>query len=268
MKYAVSPEGVQALNSMSSSTRTSISSLVASINSVMSSLNEYSGSLGPHHKDILESLKDITDSIKQNENSINDIANILDTVANNYQGVIDKKLNAGGNQSGNASGGAGGLGSGGTGSGASGAGNSNGLNEHGVQSIESIKSWIGSINPNPNNDFRREINCGKCAAAVEKRFNGDNTASAGFGTYSIDEMNSITGKTQTRMTPEKIKDYIISQGPGSHAVVGVDRGNNQPGHWFNIYYDGNKVYTIDGQVGTISDWPPNYGNVTVWDVSI
>ena len=40
------------------------------------------------------------------------------------------------------------------------------------------------------------------------------------------------------------------------------------GHWFNAWCDGKKVYAIDGQTGTVSDWPPDYGNVTNWDMSV
>lgn len=140
-------------------------------------------------------------------------------------------------------------------------------NEFGVQSVESIGKWLKEINPNPQNDMKRYENCGKCAAAVFMRLNGNQSAFAGIGTYSIRQMNKLTGKTQTTMTPDQIRDFLIAQGPGSHAVVGVDRASGA-GHWFNAYYDGHQVYTIDGQDGSISGWPPNYEKVVHWDVSI
>ena len=57
-------------------------------------------------------------------------------------------------------------------------------------------------------------------------------------------------------------------GAGSHAIIGIDRTQG-PGHWFNTYCpDGKNVYAVDGQTGKISDWPPDYGNVTNWDMSI
>lgn len=141
------------------------------------------------------------------------------------------------------------------------------LNEFGVQSIESVMSWITSINPNPRNDPRRSVNCGQCAAAVYKRLSGEGDVVAGLGTYSIEEMNSITGRTQTSMTPEQIERHLVSQGAGAHAVVGVDRASGA-GHWFNAYYDGHRVCTIDGQGGLVEGWPPDYGNVVHWDVSV
>ena len=140
-------------------------------------------------------------------------------------------------------------------------------NEFGVQSIESIKNWIESVNPNPHNDPRRTVNCGQCAAAVFRRLDGDDDAVAKLGTFSIEEMNQITGKTQTTMNPNQIRDYLESEGPGSHVVVGVDRSEGA-GHWFNAYYDGFQVYTIEGQTGEIHGWPPDYGDVVHWDVSV
>ena len=47
----------------------------------------------------------------------------------------------------------------------------------------------------------------------------------------------------------------------------MDRASGE-GHWFNAYYDGYQVYTIEGQGGEIRGWPPDYGNVVHWDVSI
>lgn len=155
----------------------------------------------------------------------------------------------------------------GAGSGGGSGGDGVKLNEFGVQSIEGIQGWIREINPNPYGDPRRNVNCGKCAAAVYQRLNGDSSATAGLGTYSIEEMNTLTGRIQTSMTPTEIERYLVGQGPGSHAVVGVDRASGA-GHWFNAYYDGHRVYTIEGQGGTVGGWPPDYGNVVHWDVSI
>ena len=65
-----------------------------------------------------------------------------------------------------------------TGTNAGSGGNGVNLNEFGVQSIEGIQGWIGEINPNPYGDPRRNVNCGKCAAAVFQRLNGESEAVA------------------------------------------------------------------------------------------
>lgn len=141
------------------------------------------------------------------------------------------------------------------------------INEFGRFCMSDIRSWVSDINPNPNNDSRRHVNCGKCAAAVFERLNGSNSVVADLGTYSISEMNTITGCTQTPMSPSDIENYLRAQGAGSHVVVGVDRANGA-GHWFNAFFDGRQVYTIEGQDGEINGWPPDYGNVVHWDASI
>ena len=54
--------------------------------------------------------------------------------------------------------------------------------------------------------------------------------------------------------------------------MGVDRANGEAGHWFNAYYDGNKVYALDAQTGQILGWPPNMdipgSPVTNWDYGV
>jgi hypothetical protein len=80
-------------------------------------------------------------------------------------------------------------------------------------------------------------------------------------------MNEITGMEQMTMSPEGIQEYLIAQGPGSHGIVGIDRADG-PGHWFNAYYDGERVVAIDGQTGEVNDWPPDYGDVVNWDISV
>ncbi|MCL2654933.1 MAG: toxin glutamine deamidase domain-containing protein [Coriobacteriia bacterium] len=139
------------------------------------------------------------------------------------------------------------------------------------KSLEDIGGWISDINPNFDPfdlDSVYDNNCGSCAFAVEQQLEGNTDAVAEpkvIGT--IEEMNALTGKEQISMGPEEIKDYLIEQGPGSHGVVGIDRVDSY-GHWFNAYYDGDRVVALDGQTGEIQDWPPDYGQVKNWDFSI
>ena len=140
-----------------------------------------------------------------------------------------------------------------------------------IQKVEDVSSWINEINPNYDPfdwDSPYCNNCGSCAFAVEQRLEGNSDIAAtseNIGTVA--EMNALTGMEQVAMSPEEIQDYLISQGPGSHGIVGIDRVSG-PGHWFNAYYDGQKVVAIDGQTGQVSDWPPDYGDVTNWDISV
>lgn len=148
-----------------------------------------------------------------------------------------------------------------------------------VESIESIKSWIGNINPNYYNHFlpnkdAYHVNCGSCAFAVEQRLSGrDRTKVASDVNIGTDEvMEKATGKKCKYMNPEKIKKILEKRGAGAHLIVGINRHPivingkkiNQSGHWFNVYYDGNKVYTVEGQSGNIYDFPHDYGDISEW----
>ena len=71
------------------------------------------------------------------------------------------------------------------------------------------------------------------------------------------------------MAPDKIEQILYREGAGSHLIVGINRrnpitGKPATGHWFNVYYDGKKVHTVDGQSGKIYEWPHDYGNVSEW----
>ncbi len=137
---------------------------------------------------------------------------------------------------------------------------------------EEIGTWLKDINPNFD-PFDIESpycnNCGSCAFAVEQHLSGnpDITATAeNIGTVA--EMNELTGMEQVPMRPDEIQQYLLNQGPGAHAIVGIDRADG-PGHWFNaICLDDHTVVALDGQSGEMLDWPPDYGNVTNWDVSM
>ena len=134
-----------------------------------------------------------------------------------------------------------------------------------------VNDWLSEINPNfdPYDlDSAYDNNCGSCAFAVYQRFEGntDIVASA-ENIATIEEMNALTGMEQVTMTPEEIQQTLLDQGNGAHAIIGIDRADG-PGHWFNAANIDGKVVAIDGQTGEISDWPPDYGDVTNWDMSM
>lgn len=146
------------------------------------------------------------------------------------------------------------------------------------ESMTPVKIWVNRINPNYKNQnlsgSQRRLyqeNCGSCAFSLEQHFNGnDITAEATVHNIGTDaEMEKLTGKRCVYMAPEKIEKHLISQGAGAHLIVGINRvnpvtGAPAVGHWFNAYYDGKKIYTLDAQTGNIYDWPHDYGNVSEW----
>lgn len=140
-----------------------------------------------------------------------------------------------------------------------------------IQNISDIDNWIGDINPNFD-EFDLESpysnNCGSCAYAVYQRLEGstDSCASAENIGYN-DEMKALTGMEQVSMSPEEIESRLLEQGEGAHAIIGIDRAEGA-GHWFNAACIDGKVVAIDGQTGEINDWPPDYGDVVNWEMSV
>ena len=141
-----------------------------------------------------------------------------------------------------------------------------------VPDLENVSGWLGEVNPNFDPfdlDSPYCNNCGSCAYAVYQRLEGisnDSCASAENIGYN-DEMEALTGMEQVPMSPAEIEERLLEQGDGAHAIIGIDRAEG-PGHWFNAACLDGKVVAIDGQSGEIVDWPPDYGDVVNWEMSI
>lgn len=158
----------------------------------------------------------------------------------------------------------GGLGGGGGGNG--GGGGAGGGSD--LPSMEDLADGVRQVNPNynptdPDSDWSN--NCGSCAVSTLGGLMGGQFQPAGPYSLSPEEMEEAIGQPQTPMSPAEIEQAMRDAGPGSAAVVGFD---NEPGHWFNAYHDGNNVYCVDGQTGTISGWPPTFQAATNWDAAI
>lgn len=144
-----------------------------------------------------------------------------------------------------------------------------GLDE--IRPIDKLDDWLEDINPNFDPfDLKSPYanNCGSCAYAVYQRLEGNNEICATEQNIGYNsEMEALTGMEQISMSPEDIQARLLEQGDGAHAIIGIDRAVG-PGHWFNAANIGGKVVAIDGQSGEILDWPPDYGDVTNWEMSI
>ena len=141
-----------------------------------------------------------------------------------------------------------------------------------VADLENVSGWLKEVNPNFDPfdlDSPYCNNCGSCAYAVYQRLEGisaDSCASAENIGYNS-EMEALTGMEQVPMSPAEIEASLLEQGDGAHAIIGIDRAEG-PGHWFNAACLDGKVVAIDGQSGEILDWPPDYGDVVNWEMSI
>lgn len=144
-------------------------------------------------------------------------------------------------------------------------------NEPTTLTIDEIRERMAEINPNfdatdPANEFTQ--NCGDTSSILNDVLNGGPVRQAGTDTLTIEQMRARTGFEQTSMTPTEIADALRRMGAGSHAVVGVDRAGGQDGHWFNVYFDGTDVWTLDAQTNEIGGFPPHEPDAIHWDVSI
>ena len=148
--------------------------------------------------------------------------------------------------------------------------------EYGSFCLEDAAGWIKDVNPNYYSPFilpnknPYHVNCGSCAFAVDTRLSGGDDLVASKSNIGTDyAMEVATGKRCVYMPIGSIEDYLRNQGPGSHLIVGINRGPApngcpQSGHWFNAFFDGENFHTIDGQSGEILEWPYDYGDVTEW----
>lgn len=131
-----------------------------------------------------------------------------------------------------------------------------------------MKSWISEINPNfdpfdPRSEYGN--NCGSCALAVHNRLKGYKDVVAGRINIAPQDkdMEELTGLKCVYMNPSDIEKILVNRGAGSELIVGINRYDG-PGHWFNVFYDGNEIYTVDGQNGKIMDWPHDYQHISAW----
>ena len=147
--------------------------------------------------------------------------------------------------------------------------------EYGLFCLNDVSSWIKDINPNYNKPFDLpqknpyHVNCGSCAFAVETRLSGGEPLVATTENIGTDyAMEVATGKKCVYMSIEEIEEHLRKQGPGSHAIAGINRypayGTPLAGHWFNVFFDGENFHTIDGQSGEIFEWPHDYNFISEW----
>ena len=140
-----------------------------------------------------------------------------------------------------------------------------------LNKLTDLSNWLGDINPNFD-EFEIDSpycnNCGSCAYAVYQRLEGSNDACASADNIPYNsDMTALTGMEQVSMSPEEIKNRLLAEGDGAHAIIGIDRAEGC-GHWFNAACIDGKVVAIDGQTGEVTDWPPDYGDVVNWEMSI
>ena len=137
--------------------------------------------------------------------------------------------------------------------------------------ISGVSSWIREVNPNYDpfdTESAYNVNCGACAYVVYERLNGNDAVCASANNVPTElEMEKLINKKFVPMSPQDIENRLMTMGDGAHAIIGVVREYGS-GHWFNEACLDGKVVAIDGQSGEILEWPPDYGNVIRWEMSV
>ncbi|WP_044506242.1 hypothetical protein, partial [Mycobacterium simiae] len=131
---------------------------------------------------------------------------------------------------------------------------------HSESTIEDIQRWIGDVNNDgdprvpPTGD--RLLNCAPVTMVVFDRLSGTPSfGRAHLAQLTTDDLSGFTGLSWISDTPEGIHQRLTSAGGGAHTVVGIKYAKGQA-HSFNVFFDGEKVYALDGQHRTVSAWPP------------
>lgn len=280
----MSESGAQALRTTAQNLEAALQEIETSAGAMMDLAQERADTLGPHFQALSEAIQTIQETTKAAAEPIDHISTTLNTVADNYEEVIASDPfgdMSGGGKAGigaAAVGAAAAVGLGVLGGAAAGraaaacagkrldSGGGGAIGSVTTQNIETIKTWIEKVNPHYGNPFLPESgrNCGSCALTVAKRLNGDTTATASLTNIGTDSgMEQATGKSCVYMSLSEMENLIRSKGAGSHFIVGINRTFGA-GHWFNAYYDGQKIYTIDGQCGKVFEWPHDYGHIAEW----
>ena len=90
-KYAVSPEGVQALKAAAAAVTEGIEKVSKEAKDMSMVADEYSGTLGPHQQELTEVLEEIEEAIEKAAEPSQNVAEKLEDVADGYQDIIDRK---------------------------------------------------------------------------------------------------------------------------------------------------------------------------------
>jgi hypothetical protein len=124
-------------------------------------------------------------------------------------------------------------------------------------------TWAGHVNEDRAAPGR-DINCGECARAVQRTWEGDPHIAAAMAEQlpgePIDRMADWASQWPQDTTMTQVGERLTELGPGSSAIVGCDwKGGG--GHWFNAVNHDGTVTAVDGQSSRTEAWPPSVGGL-------
>ncbi len=131
-----------------------------------------------------------------------------------------------------------------------------------VRPHRSPELWVDNINGPGMEQQGRNRNCVDCARAVESTWQGSPEVAArlasedGVGT-SQERISDWAQSDFAQTDYPGIEKELEQLGPGSSAIVASDwSGPFGGGHAYNAVNDNGHILFVDGQSGTVEDWPP------------
>jgi Papain fold toxin 1, glutamine deamidase len=115
---------------------------------------------------------------------------------------------------------------------------------------------LSAINPTGGN-----LNCGRCAIALDSTLGGSRASALGGGSMTLAEVAEGAGAKAAGWgrvrTVGSVADEIAEAGPGARGIVYGGTGtptNAGMGHFYNVVNQGGAVTFLDGQVGRVVNY--------------
>jgi hypothetical protein len=120
--------------------------------------------------------------------------------------------------------------------------------------------WVDAINPDRAAPGRNN-NCGECARATELAWRGVPAQAAAYADASAPgerdaRMAQWSGHELAAADFDTIQQKVLDGGHGTSALVAVS-WEEGGGHWFNAVNHEGVVLAVDGQRGSVEQWPPS-----------
>lgn len=131
--------------------------------------------------------------------------------------------------------------------------------------FEDPERWVDTVNaPGRDQEDGRERNCVLCAQAVESTWRGEPAVAPPLeedGLTPQEAAELFDGEFRPA-SYDSVAQQLRDAGPGSSAVVFAytPYGSDSSGHAFNAVNHDGRVLLVDGQEGSVTDWPGPYAD--------
>ncbi|MBQ7866852.1 MAG: hypothetical protein IJ354_01705 [Clostridia bacterium] len=143
------------------------------------------------------------------------------------------------------------------------------------QHLDAARKWIVEVNPDRPQHMEliapEQYNWGCCALQVEQNLLATETNAVSLSDYkfrvpygqssetirslnSAEDLAKALGRKAVPIETDQVVSVMQKLGPGSHVVAGVtNKHKARADCWVNLFYDGEKIYTLNGHKGFIAE---------------